>query len=151
MLLLSATEASIALNLELYHQGFGERCTPRGQCTFGPRLQEDEIKLLAEFVKAQADRGWPKIESYGDWALQKTKVQKWHMVSRQDDRRVGSKWFRFINDPRFDGDDDISIRMSEPNILIKWRDKLRRYISCNISSFIFYSKKIILMWRLERK
>ncbi|CAL9200359.1 unnamed protein product [Musa hybrid cultivar] len=46
--------------------GFGERCTPRGQCTFGPRLQEDEIKLLAEFVKAQADRGWPKIESYGD-------------------------------------------------------------------------------------
>ncbi|CAD5192975.1 unnamed protein product, partial [Musa acuminata subsp. malaccensis] len=51
---------------KLYHQGFGERCTPRGQCTFGPRLQEDEIKLLAEFVKAQADRGWPKIESYGD-------------------------------------------------------------------------------------
>ncbi|KAJ8466064.1 hypothetical protein OPV22_028616 [Ensete ventricosum] len=46
--------------------GFGERCTPRGQCTFGPRLQEDEIKLLAEFVKSQADRGWPKIESYGD-------------------------------------------------------------------------------------
>ncbi|XP_072986258.1 cytochrome c6, chloroplastic isoform X3 [Typha latifolia] len=46
--------------------GFGEKCTPRGQCTFGPRLQEDEIKLLAEFVKSQADRGWPNIESYGD-------------------------------------------------------------------------------------
>lgn len=46
--------------------GFGEKCTPRGQCTFGPRLQEDEIKLLAEFVKLQADKGWPNIESYGD-------------------------------------------------------------------------------------
>ncbi|KAG0475693.1 hypothetical protein HPP92_015379 [Vanilla planifolia] len=34
--------------------GFGERCTPRGQCTFGPRLQEEEIKQLAEFVKLQA-------------------------------------------------------------------------------------------------
>ncbi|XP_030470858.2 cytochrome c6, chloroplastic [Syzygium oleosum] len=42
--------------------GFGENCTPRGQCTFGPRLQEDEIKELAKFVKLQADQGWPKIE-----------------------------------------------------------------------------------------
>ncbi|XVF27253.1 hypothetical protein REPUB_Repub14bG0090800 [Reevesia pubescens] len=41
--------------------GFGENCTPRGQCTFGPRLKEDEIKLLAEFVKLQADQGWPNI------------------------------------------------------------------------------------------
>ncbi|XP_042445886.1 cytochrome c6, chloroplastic-like isoform X2 [Zingiber officinale] len=46
--------------------GFGEQCTPRGQCTFGPRLQEDEIKLLAEFVKLQADGGWPKLEIFGD-------------------------------------------------------------------------------------
>ncbi|XP_043715826.1 cytochrome c6, chloroplastic-like isoform X2 [Telopea speciosissima] len=46
--------------------GFGENCTPRGQCTFGPRLQDEEIKLLAEFVKLQADQGWPKIESYGN-------------------------------------------------------------------------------------
>ncbi|CAA2961690.1 cytochrome c6, chloroplastic [Olea europaea subsp. europaea] len=46
--------------------GFGENCTPRGQCTFGPRLQEDEIKLLAEFVKSQADRGWPSIETDGE-------------------------------------------------------------------------------------
>lgn len=44
-------------------QGFGENCTPRGQCTFGARLQTEEIKLLAEFVKSQADQGWPKIES----------------------------------------------------------------------------------------
>ncbi|KAL8513080.1 hypothetical protein ACS0TY_019312 [Phlomoides rotata] len=46
--------------------GFGVNCTPRGQCTFGPRLQEDEIKSLAEFVKSQADQGWPKIETEGD-------------------------------------------------------------------------------------
>ncbi|KAL0398134.1 UNVERIFIED_CONTAM: Cytochrome c6, chloroplastic [Sesamum radiatum] len=42
--------------------GFGENCTPRGQCTFGPRLREDEIRLLAEFVKSQAERGWPNVE-----------------------------------------------------------------------------------------
>ncbi|KAI3455831.1 hypothetical protein Pfo_012494 [Paulownia fortunei] len=46
--------------------GFGENCTPRGQCTFGPRLREDEIKLLAKFVKSQADQGWPNIEIEGD-------------------------------------------------------------------------------------
>ncbi|XP_068656161.1 cytochrome c6, chloroplastic [Aristolochia californica] len=46
--------------------GFGVNCTPRGQCTFGARLQDEEIKLLAEFVKSQADKGWPDIESYGD-------------------------------------------------------------------------------------
>ncbi|XP_062189295.1 cytochrome c6, chloroplastic [Phragmites australis] len=46
--------------------GFGEKCTPRGQCTFGPRLSEDDIKLLASFVKSQAENGWPKIEGDGD-------------------------------------------------------------------------------------
>ncbi|XXG65779.1 hypothetical protein AAC387_Pa05g3402 [Persea americana] len=46
--------------------GFGEKCTPRGQCTFGARLQDEEIKLLAEFVKSQADSGWPNVKSYGD-------------------------------------------------------------------------------------
>ncbi|CAK9141061.1 unnamed protein product, partial [Ilex paraguariensis] len=46
--------------------GFGENCTPKGQCTFGPRLKEDEIKLLAEFVKAQADQGWQNVGNYGD-------------------------------------------------------------------------------------
>ncbi|KAL0916862.1 hypothetical protein M5K25_014408 [Dendrobium thyrsiflorum] len=46
--------------------GFGEKCTPRGQCTFGPRLEEEEIKQLAEFVKLQAERGWPNVETYGD-------------------------------------------------------------------------------------
>lgn len=47
-------------------QGFGQNCTPRGQCTFGARLQDDEIKLLAEFVRSQADQGWTSNESYGD-------------------------------------------------------------------------------------
>ncbi|XP_050231277.1 cytochrome c6, chloroplastic [Mercurialis annua] len=42
--------------------GFGENCSPRGQCTFGPRLRDEEIKLLAEFVKSQANLGWPTIE-----------------------------------------------------------------------------------------
>ncbi|CAI9090524.1 OLC1v1025306C1 [Oldenlandia corymbosa var. corymbosa] len=46
--------------------GFGENCTPRGQCTFGPRLQEDDIKLLAAFVKLQADQGWSNPETKGD-------------------------------------------------------------------------------------
>ncbi|KAK1410811.1 hypothetical protein QVD17_37351 [Tagetes erecta] len=46
--------------------GFGEMCTPRGQCTFGPRLQEDDIRLLSEFVKAQADQGWTNIGNSGD-------------------------------------------------------------------------------------
>ncbi|KAL2939244.1 Photosystem II 22 kDa protein chloroplastic [Bienertia sinuspersici] len=30
--------------------GFGEKCMPRGQCTFGPRLQDHEIRLLAQFA-----------------------------------------------------------------------------------------------------
>ncbi|EPS71609.1 hypothetical protein M569_03154, partial [Genlisea aurea] len=42
--------------------GFGEKCSPRGQCTFGPRLKEDEIRVLAAFVRAQADQGWPKLQ-----------------------------------------------------------------------------------------
>ncbi|GAV64368.1 Cytochrome_CBB3 domain-containing protein [Cephalotus follicularis] len=46
--------------------GFGEKCTPRGQCTFGARLQDEEIKVLAEFVKLQADQGWPNIASSED-------------------------------------------------------------------------------------
>nr|POE96034.1 cytochrome c6, chloroplastic [Quercus suber] len=46
--------------------GFGENCTPRGQCTFGARLQEEEIKLLAKFVKLQADQGWPNVETEED-------------------------------------------------------------------------------------
>ncbi|KAI3723162.1 hypothetical protein L2E82_34560 [Cichorium intybus] len=46
--------------------GFGEMCTPRGQCTFGARLKEDEIKLLANFVKSTADQGWSNIGNNGN-------------------------------------------------------------------------------------
>ncbi|MCO5574588.1 hypothetical protein L7F22_028376 [Adiantum nelumboides] len=38
--------------------GFGELCAPRGQCTFGPRLSDKEIRSLADFVRLQADQGW---------------------------------------------------------------------------------------------
>eukprot|EP00250_Pteridium_aquilinum_P000372 c10404_g1_i1 orf=88-645(+) len=38
--------------------GYGEQCAPRGQCTFGPRLSDEEIQSLAEFVRLQADQGW---------------------------------------------------------------------------------------------
>ncbi|CAN6553582.1 unnamed protein product [Malus baccata var. baccata] len=41
--------------------GFDEKCAPRGPCTFGARLQDEEIKILAEFVKLQADQNWPNI------------------------------------------------------------------------------------------
>lgn len=62
-------------------QGFGENCTPRGQCTFGARLQDEEIKLLAEFVKSQADRGWPNVKSYGDWFLQSKRKRNFFFAS----------------------------------------------------------------------
>lgn len=44
-------------------QGFGKECMPRGQCTFGARLEDEDIQILAEFVKLQADQGWPSIET----------------------------------------------------------------------------------------
>ncbi|CAK9210279.1 unnamed protein product [Sphagnum jensenii] len=40
--------------------GYGENCTPRGQCTFGPRISDSDIHTLAEFVRLQADQGWSK-------------------------------------------------------------------------------------------
>ncbi|PIA37779.1 hypothetical protein AQUCO_03000363v1 [Aquilegia coerulea] len=45
--------------------GFGQNCTPRGQCTFGARLQDEEIKVLAEYVRSQADQGWKSNEIPG--------------------------------------------------------------------------------------
>uniref|UniRef100_A0A453B9N5 Cytochrome c-553 n=1 Tax=Aegilops tauschii subsp. strangulata TaxID=200361 RepID=A0A453B9N5_AEGTS len=60
-----ATEEEI-YNITYYGKGrmpgYGEQCTPRGQCTFGPRLPEEDIKMLAAFVKSQAENGWPKID-----------------------------------------------------------------------------------------
>ncbi|KAI5054936.1 hypothetical protein GOP47_0030081 [Adiantum capillus-veneris] len=43
--------------------GFGELCAPRGQCTFGPRLSDEQIRSLAEFVRLQADQGWKNSQS----------------------------------------------------------------------------------------
>jgi len=38
--------------------GFGADCAPRGQCTFGPRLSDEEVRGVAEFVARQAEGGW---------------------------------------------------------------------------------------------
>ncbi|EFN54427.1 hypothetical protein CHLNCDRAFT_17921, partial [Chlorella variabilis] len=38
--------------------GFGLDCAPKGACTFGPRLADEEIKALAEFVLSSAQSGW---------------------------------------------------------------------------------------------
>ena len=38
--------------------GFGQECTPNLQCTFGPRLGDDAIRSLAQFVWQRANQGW---------------------------------------------------------------------------------------------
>jgi cytochrome c6 len=38
--------------------GFGEGCAPRGRCTFGKRLPDADITVVAEFVHSQAKAGW---------------------------------------------------------------------------------------------
>jgi cytochrome c6 len=38
--------------------GYGEGCTPKGACTFGRRLSENDVKDLAEYVLQQAKGGW---------------------------------------------------------------------------------------------
>jgi len=38
--------------------GYGKDCAPRGKCTFGPRLEDDEIEQLAQHVLEQAEAGW---------------------------------------------------------------------------------------------
>ena len=38
---------------------FGQECAPRGKCTFGPRLADDEIRELAAYVLRNAEAGWP--------------------------------------------------------------------------------------------
>jgi len=37
--------------------GFGEACAPKPACTFGPRLVEEEVLAVAEYVDARADDG----------------------------------------------------------------------------------------------
>ena len=38
--------------------GYGEGCTPKGQCTFGPRLPDADVARLADYVLARAKEGW---------------------------------------------------------------------------------------------
>jgi cytochrome c6 len=40
--------------------GYGEGCAPKGACTFGPRLSDDVIRGLAQYVSEQAKAGWPQ-------------------------------------------------------------------------------------------
>lgn len=38
--------------------GYGEKCQPRGQCTFGKRLNDDEIRSLATYIIENAREEW---------------------------------------------------------------------------------------------
>lgn len=38
--------------------GYGKECAPKGACTFGPRLSDEEVQGLANFVYQQAQNGW---------------------------------------------------------------------------------------------
>ncbi|KAL6761834.1 hypothetical protein V8C86DRAFT_2528657 [Haematococcus lacustris] len=40
--------------------GYGKECAPKGQCTFGPRLADEEVQSLAEYVLERAAAGWAK-------------------------------------------------------------------------------------------
>jgi len=38
--------------------GYGVACAPKGACTFGPRLEAEEIDALASFVFERAGKDW---------------------------------------------------------------------------------------------
>lgn len=38
--------------------GFGADCAPKGQCTFGARFTDDEVKGMADYVLRRAGQGW---------------------------------------------------------------------------------------------
>jgi cytochrome c6 len=38
--------------------GFGVDCAPRGQCTFGARLSDEEVADMAAYVLERAAAGW---------------------------------------------------------------------------------------------
>jgi cytochrome c6 len=38
--------------------GFGRECAPKGQCTFGARLEDDEVQGLVDYVLRRAGEGW---------------------------------------------------------------------------------------------
>jgi len=54
--------ADITYNGKNKMPGFGEGCTPQGQCTFGPRLSDEEVQAVAEYVlKVAQDDGWKNV------------------------------------------------------------------------------------------
>ncbi len=38
--------------------GYGTECTPKGACTFGPRLSDEDVAGLAVYVQQRAAEGW---------------------------------------------------------------------------------------------
>ena len=38
--------------------GFGEGCTPKGKCAFGPRLSDTDISDVSQYVYDKATTGW---------------------------------------------------------------------------------------------
>jgi cytochrome c6 len=38
--------------------GFGKECAPKGKCTFGPRLEDEEITALTQYVLDRAAQEW---------------------------------------------------------------------------------------------
>lgn len=38
--------------------GFGKECAPKGKCTFGPRLEDEEITALSAYVMERAAADW---------------------------------------------------------------------------------------------
>mmetsp|Transcript_24266 Transcript_24266/g.62627 ORF Transcript_24266/g.62627 Transcript_24266/m.62627 type:complete len:187 (+) Transcript_24266:1122-1682(+) len=38
--------------------GYGEGCAPKGQCTFGPRISDEDIRGLVAYVNERAAAGW---------------------------------------------------------------------------------------------
>jgi cytochrome c6 len=38
--------------------GYGEGCAPKGQCTFGARLADEDVKGLAEYVIERSAAEW---------------------------------------------------------------------------------------------
>lgn len=38
--------------------GYGQGCQPKGKCTFGPRLPDEEIQQLVDYTLQQAEAGW---------------------------------------------------------------------------------------------
>lgn len=38
--------------------GFGEGCTPKGKCAFGPRLSDTDIRDVSQYIFDKANSGW---------------------------------------------------------------------------------------------